>query len=97
MYEDTKGVIMKPYMEKGQWAKRKESMIHEALHRKVKIEKHEHHKKQGVNSCTQEEWIVPVSLLDPSCYKPDDNMRKWYDSDQDKQNISVVICDTGIL
>lgn len=45
MSEDTKDVIMKPYMEKGQEmqrAKGKKTMIYEALHKKLKIEQHEH-------------------------------------------------------
>jgi len=70
--EDTKGVIRRRTSKDRQCKcqhKKGQTTIYKTLHRKLKIEQHEHHLKSGVNSGAAEGYAVspphvaPVALL----------------------------------
>jgi hypothetical protein len=72
--------------------KRKVNNYLQTLHRKLKIEQHESHYKQRVNSDARGGLAVPAPLMNPSCYssyKPGDksSMRIGPGSAYDKWNI----------
>ena len=70
-------------------------MIYKTLHRKIKIEQHEHHTKHG-NGLRGS----GSALVTPGCYScyifgHKSRRKKGSDCDYDKRNISVFICDVS--
>ena len=72
-----------------------QTMIYKTLHRKIKIEQHEHHTKHG-NGLRGS----GSALVTPGCYScyifgHKSRRKKGSDCDYDKRNISVFICDVS--